>query len=194
MKQTIRILFSVLCLVAGFAAVQANPLPGLYVHVNPADGMQGVILSPGHPTPLTESILHLSVRNESNQPIAHAPVVVSFAPGIVPCPDAQLETVTDENGEAEVTLAGGGCLSAIDGACSIRVNGIEVRAYRNAKSPDWDGIGSDRRVSSGDFIGFARAFNQPAPGGCYDFDNSGLVGGADFAIFARAFNAGSHCP
>jgi hypothetical protein len=63
---------------------------------------------------------------------------------------------TDEDGQAVMTLRGGGCIDDVDQAAVIYVNELVVRNYRNVKSPDWDGASADCRVGLPDLVRFER--------------------------------------
>lgn len=183
-----------LALCSSFAMADV-PEPGL-CSVSPADAVHGVILCPlaGTTGPLTETVNTVTVRNSSNQVIANATVVFLFGPTINVCTTAVHTATTNSSGVCTITLGGGGCQIGA-GACQVKANGITIRDFANAKSPDWDEIFGDRRVGPSDFARFAIHFNTPStPAPCFDYQNIGSVGGSDFATFARAFNRGSNCP
>jgi len=181
-----------LALCSGFAMADV-PEPGL-CNVNPSDGIHGVIVCPAAPTPLTETINTVTVRNLQNQVIANANVVFLFGAAVNVCPSAVHTATTNTSGVCTITLSGGGCLMGA-GACTVKANGVTIREFTNVKSPDWDTFAGNRQVGAPDYAQFAPRFNQGSTvDPCFDYDNTGNVGASDFSIFARAFNRASSCP
>lgn len=162
--------------------------------VIPSDGINGIIICPAAPTPLTETINTVTVRNLQNQTIANATVIFLFGTTINVCPSAVHTATTNASGVCTITVSGGGCATSA-GAGTVKANGVTIREYVNVKSPDWDTFSGDRTVGAGDYAQFAPRFNQGSTTDpCFDYDNNGSVGASDYSIFARAFNRASHCP
>lgn len=188
-------LLSALVLLALCSVTAMADVPdGTKCNVDPSDGLHGVILCPAAPSPIPESVNTITIRNGSNQIIPNATVVFTFGAAVNVCPSAIHTAVTNASGVCTITLSGGGCLIGAD-ACDVTANGQLIRQFSNAKSPDWDHSSGDRFVGPGDYAQFAPRFNGiGTPDACFDYANQGTVNGADYSIFARAFNRGSHCP
>jgi hypothetical protein len=156
--------------------------------VTPCDALNGVVLCPDQPSAIASSIVNMVIRNSSNNPINNAAVNISFGSGLCFCASMVYNTTTNAQGQATLTLRGGGCLTGVSGAAVIRANGVVVRSYSNAKSPDW-APNCDRRVDLGDLIRFA-----PRTDLCFDFDNVGGVDLGDIIIFTSGYTPAHSCP
>lgn len=156
--------------------------------VSPSDALGGVVLCPDQPSAIPSSIINMTIRNSSNNPIANAAVNISFASGLCFCQTMVYNTTTNGSGQATLTLRGGGCLRGVTDAAVIRANGVVIRSYSNAKSPDW-APGCDRRVDLGDLIRFT-----PRTDLCFDFDNNGAVDLGDVIIFTSGYTPAHSCP
>jgi hypothetical protein len=98
-------------------------------------------------------------------------------------------TTTNALGQATLTLRGGGCVNAT-GAAVIRANGVIVRSYDHAKSPDWDGAGCNLAVDLSDLI----RFTTSPPDLCFDFDNDGDKDLSDTILFTSGYTPAHSCP
>jgi len=182
-------LLSSLLALALFASVAAATVPDPpKCTVSPCDALNGVVLAPDLPAPIPASIVTLTIRNSSNNPIPNAAVNVSFGSGLCFCQSMVYNTTTNAQGVATMTLRGGGCLNGVSGAAVFRANGVIVRSYNNAKSPDW-APGCDLVVNLGDLIRFA-----PRTDLCFDFDNGGAVDLGDLIIFTSGYTPAHSCP
>lgn len=156
--------------------------------VTPCDALNGVVLGPDQPAPIPASIVSLVIRNSSNNPIPNAAVNISFGTGLCFCATMVYNTTTNGSGQATLTLRGGGCINGVSGAAVIRANGVIVRSYNNAKSPDW-APGCDLRINLADLVRFA-----PHTDLCHDYDNNGTVNLADVVLFASGYSPSHSCP
>jgi hypothetical protein len=190
MKKLLSALFALaLCSSMALATVPYPP----NCTVSPWDGYNGVVLCPDTPgSPIGQSVGTLTVRNQANNPIANAAVIISFlATGpFCFCSDMVYSTTTNGSGMATLTLRGGGCVRGTDGAALIRANGVQIRDYYNAKSPDWDGVAGNCTVSGPDAVRFAMVPKDL----CFDFDNSGSVDIGDYVVFTSGLTASHNCP
>jgi hypothetical protein len=155
--------------------------------VSPWDALAGVVLGPDTPAPIPASIGALVIRNGSNQPINNAAVNITFLSGLCYCTSMNFNTTTNAQGQATLTLRGGGCIRNTDNAAVIRANGVIIRAYRNAKSPDW-APNCDRRVDLGDLIRFS-----PLTDLCHDYDNNNTLDLSDIIIFTTGYTPAHLC-
>lgn len=155
--------------------------------VAPCDALGGVVLCPDTPAPILSSIVNLVIRNSSNNPINNAAVNIAFGTGLCFCQSMVYNTNTNSSGQATLTLRGGGCLRGVADAVVIRANGVIVRTYLNAKSPDW-APGCDLRVNLSDVIRFT-----PRTDLCFDFDNNGNVDLGDLIIFTSGYTPAHSC-
>lgn len=154
-----------------------------------ADACVGVILCPDIPAVINQSIIFMTIRDEGHIPCPGVPVTIQFGSGpLCFCPTMQYTTTTDYLGRASLTLRGGGCLRDVDQAAVIRANGLIIRDYQNAKSPDWDGMAGNCTVNLGDVVRFVN--RDP----CFDFCNDGTVDIADFVIFGSGYTPSHWCP
>jgi len=160
--------------------------------VTPWDGFNGVILCPDNPSVIPQSVGTLTVRNQANNPIANASVIISFLPSSVWCfcPSMVYTTTTNGSGVATLTLRGGGCIRNTDQAAVIRANGVVIRDYYNAHSPDWDGVGGNCHVAGPDAVRFAAVPKDL----CFDFDNTGAVEVGDYIVFTAGLTPSHNCP
>jgi hypothetical protein len=179
MKKVLSALFA-LALCSGIAAANV-PVPE-NCDVDPADALNGVILGPDSPAPIPASVYTVVLRNIDNQPISGAPVVFEFsAGGLVFCTTAQNSGVTNNQGTAVITLRGGGCKDNQAGAVTVKGNGVPIRNYNNAKSPDWNGVNGDGDVDLQDLVSFRSGIT------CHDYDNANGVGLPDLVIFVSGY-------
>ncbi|MCA9756227.1 MAG: hypothetical protein KDA27_10515 [Candidatus Eisenbacteria bacterium] len=163
--------------------------------VLPCDELDGVVLAPDSPAPIPASEIQVGVRNNNNGPVPNATVVVEFNQGPIQlCPNGVFTAITNEQGIAYLTLAGGGCLSETPLSAVIKANGVTIRNYANVKSPDFDGSGADLVVNLADLVQFSAEFLGNGPAVCHDYDNNGTTDLGDLIIFSPAFVAGAHCP
>jgi len=105
-----------------------------------------------------------------------------------------LEGITDEFGTVEFEVGGSGCSHAVYSACVVKVNGVTVRDYEHAKSPDYDGDSGDGVVNLADLIQFANEFLNASPNECHDYDNTGETTLPDLILFSPPFLHSNHCP
>ena len=159
--------------------------------VYPWDALNGAFLSPSSSPPIEASIAQITVLGFDCEPIGSASVSVEFTPQNQSCPSAVLTGITDDQGRVSIVAEGGGCFEGVF-ACAIKVNGVTIRAYDAAKSPDFDGAGGDGSVSLPDLISFSNAFVGNTPG-CHDYDNDGGTTLADLILFSQAFTSGDQC-
>lgn len=157
--------------------------------VDPTDALNGVVLCPDQPAPIPASIISMVIRNSSNNPIPNAAVNIAFASGLCFCQSMVFNTTTNALGQATLTLRGGGCVNAT-GAAVIRANGVIVRSYDHAKSPDWDGAGCNLAVDLSDLI----RFTTSPPDLCFDFDNDGDKDLSDTILFTSGYTPAHSCP
>jgi hypothetical protein len=169
-------------------AARADEPPLPHITVVPADALNGVVLGPDQPSPISASVLTITVRNANNVPVTNA-VVQLETPGptlVRFCSGQQSYAVTDGQGVAVLTLRGGGCAHGTNAAI-LKVNGLVFRAYTAAKSPDWDGASADGVMNLADFLAFRSADL------CHDYDNNGHKDLADTIIFASAYLPPHQC-
>ena len=164
------------------------PLPD--VTVEPWDSMLGAFFAP---TAIPGNTIHIVVRDTAGAPVANANVTVQVGPAIELCAGAVLVATTNSQGAADITALGGGCQDHVPLSTIIRVSGVTVRSYSDAKSPDYDGSASNLRVDLADLVAFADEFGGAAPSACHDYNNSGTTGLEDLILFAPAFTTGSEC-
>ena len=155
--------------------------------VLPPDTFDGVITSPYTGTPPTAIEFNVNVRNANNDPIPNAFVeLILGVPGNhCLCPAAVLTGTTDANGDVGFAIAAGGCTIGAN-AIKVRANNVDIRAYANLKSPDWDGTMADCTVGLTDFTFFGGAYVIGAPG-CSDYYNDGATDLGDFTTFGACW-------
>jgi hypothetical protein len=159
--------------------------------VQPGDGLLGVVLCPDSPAPIPASIYTVNVRNSANNPIPNAAVTFDFpnppSAGIKFCTTAVNSGTTDALGNVVITLRGGGCSNGANPfACLVKGNGVVIRSYEHAKSPDFDGAGANGSVAGPDLVNF-KANQSPGPPACHDYDNNNVMNLADTIIFASGY-------
>lgn len=165
----------------------ADPPEPWPCEVHPADELEGVVLAPSDPQPIPASVLTILVRDLNYDPVPNAVVVVELHWELRLCEGSELTKLTNEDGIAMIALTGGGCLQQIPSACMIRANGVAIREYRNAKSPDFDGRDPSGRVDLADLVAFIQG------GECHDYNNDDLVNLSDLVIFASGFSPQHSC-
>jgi len=154
---------------------------------------QVAFLSPGA---VSGTTLTITVRNNVNQPISGASVVVTFNSAVKPCVTALHTATTNPSGVCTVTLTGGGCLTGLLGACVITANSVEIRNLLNVRSPD---NGSHTAsvpsgsVTTTDLGYFGDEFKGVVPVGCHDYDNNGVVNTTDLGYFGDAYKLATVC-
>jgi hypothetical protein len=165
------------------------------VTVSPADALNGVVLVPGRPSPRPATLETVTVLTPGGAPVVGATVdLILGGAGTYACPGAVLTGVTNAAGQVTLRTFGGGHVSSTPGAAVVRVDGVVVRDYHNAKSPDFDGASGDGVVDLRDLIAFAGSMLGTAPADWHDYDNNGATDVGDLIIFGDAFLRGSHCP
>jgi len=159
--------------------------------VAPWDGFNGVILCPDTPSVISYTQGTLVIRNQANNPIQNASVIITFLSSSVWCFCGTMTytTTTDNTGTAYLTLRGGGCIQNTDQAAVIKANGVVIRDYYNAKSPDWDGVAGNCHVAGPDAVRFAGVPKDL----CFDFNNTGLVEVADYVVFVSGLTPSHNC-
>jgi hypothetical protein len=188
MKKLLSALFVLaLCSSVAFATV---PDPSKCTVV-PADALNGVVLCPDSPSAIAATNYTITVKNTSGNPISGASVVIEFpAPtNIRFCTTAVNTGTTNASGVCVITLRGGGCqrTSGSTYAAVVKANGVVLRSYYNAKSPDYDGVGPNGLVNLSDLLAFRGAV------GCHDYDNSGTMTLSDTLIFAPGYSPAHSC-
>jgi hypothetical protein len=188
MKKLLSALFVLaLCSSVAFATV---PDPSKCTVV-PADALHGVVLCPDSPSPTAATNYTITVRNTSNVVISGASVSIEFPTptNIKFCTTAVNTGTTSSLGVAVVTLRGGGCqrTSGTTYAVVVKANGVVIRTYYNAKSPDYDGLGPSGAVDLSDLLSFRGAV------GCHDYDNTGDMTLSDTLIFAPGYQPKHTC-
>jgi hypothetical protein len=181
-----------LALSASLAAADV-PDPA-FCEVQPSDALNGSVLCPQSPFPIPSSINTITVRNSSNVPIPNASVVWQFTALNNICPTTVLTGNTNGIGELTLTLGGGGCAHNVPSASVVKANGVTIRAYSNAKSPDYDGASGDGVVNLADLIKFSNEFLGVDPSECHDYDNNGDTNLGDLIIFSTPFVNSNSCP
>jgi hypothetical protein len=164
--------------------------------LGPAGGAPSTKVALIAPGPLSGTSLTITVRNGSNNVIPTASVQVVFNGQIAICANAVHSVSADGSGVAHINLRGGGCLTGVNGACSIIANGVEILNVPNVRSPDnasHTACVPSKSVAIGDLTFFADEFLQIAPAGCHDYNNSLNVDIADLPYFGDAFVASLQC-
>jgi len=160
--------------------------------VVPADALNGVVTCPDNPGPIAATVYTITVKNSANNPIPNAAVAIEFPvpTNIRNCTSAQNTGTTNTSGICIITLRGGGCqvTSGAVYACLVKANGVVIRSYYNAKSPDYDGVGPNGTVNLQDLL----AFRNPTPG-CHDYNNDTFMNLQDTLIFAPAYSPLHSC-
>jgi len=146
-----------------------------------------VVLAPDVPSPIPSSIGTLTIRNSNNQPINNAAVNITFGSGLCYCATMNFNATTNAQGVATLTLRGGGCIDNVANAAVIRANGVIIRAYNNAKSPDW-APGCDLRINLSDLLRQS-PLNDP----CHDYDNNGVQNLSDILLFTTGYTPAHSC-
>lgn len=162
--------------------------------VQPADALNGVVCCPNIPSALAASVNTITVKNDSNQPIANASVVVLLTAANNICPAAVLTGTTNASGIVTITVAAGGCADGVPSAAVIKANGVTFRQYANCKSPDYDGAAGNGLCNLADLIAFSAEFNALNPAGCHDYTNDSATNLSDLIIFGEGFSGAKHCP
>lgn len=159
---------------------------------------QVAFLSPG---PINGTSITVTVRNNANQPIGNASVVVTFNSEIGICSNAVHSGTTSNvtgplKGTVVITLKGGGCQTATAGACIITANGQEIRNLYNVRSPDNEGHTTsipDGRVNTQDLSAFGDEYVNGPAGQCHDYDIQNGCNTQDLGLFGDAYALGTTC-
>jgi hypothetical protein len=142
------------------------------------------------------------LRPDCETPIAGAVIEIlvgGMAGGMTrPCNIWDAVKYTDENGTAVFRMLGGGCYKGED-ALVIRANGMELRSFEAAMSPDyagWDNEGqpgrSDLSMTPVDLAAFMASYRGGiGSASCHDYDNSGMTDPPDLAVFCKAYAGGA---
>lgn len=191
MKKLLSALFVLaLCSSVAFATV---PDPSK-CSVVPADALNGVVVCPDSPSPTNATKYTVTVKNSAGNPINGASVAVEYPvpTNIKNCTSAVNTGTTTTSGQVVLTLRGGGCqvTSGAVYAVLFKANGVVIRSYYNAKSPDFDGSGPNGSVNLQDLLQFVANFTTP---GCHDYDNTGSMSLSDTLIFAPAYGPQHTC-
>jgi len=189
MKKLLSALFVLaLCSSVAFATV---PDPSK-CSVTPADALNGVVTCPDSPAPITATIYTITVKNSAGNPIPNASVAIEFPvpTNIKFCTTYVNTGTTNSSGVCNITLRGGGCqrTSGTVYAALVKANGVVIRSYYNAKSPDYDGVGPNGLVNLQDLL----AFRSPTVG-CHDYNNDNSMNLSDTLIFAPAYGPLHSC-
>ena len=190
-----RFAFALLALSLSVSVAKSDLPDPSFSTVTPSDLLNGVCLIPpvigGDVPAIAENVV--VVRDFVNQPVVGGTVVFEFTSLTNTCPTGVFTGVTDANGEVTITLTGGGCAHIVPVAATIKVNGVTIRAYENAKSCDYDGASGDGQVGLPDLIKFSREFLALDPNECHDYNNDGTTGIEDLVPFSVAFVRGGDC-
>jgi hypothetical protein len=157
--------------------------------VSPGDALNGLVVAPDSPSPITATVETITVRNSANNPIPNANVVIEYpAPTTIKnCTTALNSGVTGITGQVVLTLRGGGCKTGT-GSGLVKANGVVIRTYNAVKSPDWDGAAASGTMTLGDLLSF-----RVVTPGCHDYNNDGFMNLQDTLIFAAAYTPGHSC-
>lgn len=161
--------------------------------VTPADALNGMIVCPRIPSALSASVLTITVKNASNNPINNAAVVVILTAANPTCSNAVLTANTNASGVATITVAASGCANGVPASGIVKANGVTIRNYNNVKSPDFDGAAGDGFVNLSDLVKFANEFNNIDPAACHDYTNDGFCNLSDLIPFSEAFAGAKKC-
>jgi hypothetical protein len=191
-ETTMRIILVALLVTAywlsGAAPCVAEVLDPSQCSALPCDLFYGMIFTPYGESvdPPLLSEVNVTVRNWNGQPVpnAYVEVVVGTPGNHLFCAHAVLSAITDDEGQATLNIAGGGCTED-NYAVRIIANGVPIRQYENLKSPDY-ADGPDGEVSLPDFVTFGNAMMAGAPG-CTDYFNDGVTGLDDFVGFSQGW-------
>ena len=186
--QVVSVLILLFVLIAPSAGTSVVPDPE-QCSVVPADDSL-LVIAPKFPAPIGASMQTVTIRDANGDPIPYALVQFLFAPGLVSCVTSN-EGTTGPNGVVVIPLAGGGCLRDFPGAVRVAANGVPIRSYGHAKSPDFNGVEGDLRVNLQDLLDFTANLASP---GCHDYDGNGTMNLSDTLIFSPAFAPQHTCP
>ena len=156
--------------------------------VMPCDLFMGVLMCPygvGSAPPQVTAFT-VEIINGAGMPVPNAYVeIIALVPGNHQfCANAGLTGITDENGQVEMNVSGGGCTLGMD-AVVISANGVFIRVYDRLISPDYSGE-PDLEVSLPDFTFFGSAMIQ-GHAGCTDYFDDGTTGLDDFSAFGECW-------
>jgi hypothetical protein len=182
-----------ICLIfCGTAAASVVPDPSKCVVVGNISEY-GLLVAPG---PLSGTSLTITVLDATYHPIPGASVWVVFDPSIHTCENAQIIATANGQGICTLQLRAGGCVRNGAVACALVANGVEIRRYRDVKSPDNAGhqnSAPDGAVAISDLAFFADEFLGVAAAACHDYDNDGACDIADMPFFGDSFTSGIAC-
>jgi hypothetical protein len=188
-----KVLLSLLGLALTSTMAFADVPDASYCTVIPADDFGGLVLAPNLPAPIPASINVVTVKNNTNTIIVGASVVVTLGSANVLCGTTVLTGTTNSSGQTTITLGGGGCAHNVPLSGIIKANGVTIRSYANAKSPDYDGASGNRSVTLADLIQFSNEFLDGAPNECHDYDNNANTGLSDLITFSPTFANPNSC-
>lgn len=188
-----KLLVIALALVAFATAASADVPDQTKCTVVPADALNGMIVCPRIPSALTASILTITVKNSSNNPINNASVIVILTAANPTCPNAVLTATSNASGVATITVAASGCANGVPASGIVKANGVTIRSYSNVKSPDFDGAAGDGFTNLSDLVKFANEFNNIDPAACHDYTNDGACNLSDLIPFSEAFAGAKKC-
>jgi hypothetical protein len=163
------------------------------------DATQRLLLIPDNDgtNPSAFGAFTVTVRNDGCVAIPNAIVEVTLGGGDRTrlCGTAVYTQVTDAHGVATFNIAGGGCYKGPN-AVMIRANGVMIRNFQIAMSPDYAGYDNagipsrwDLAVTVLDFASFAMAVHN-GDSTCHDYDNNGVTGATDVSVFGQLWNGG----
>jgi hypothetical protein len=184
MKKVLIALFAVT--VCSMIAMADVPDPA-NCSVTPSDALDGAVLCPASPSAIDASVNTIVVHNGDDDPIPGASVEVLFTALNNICPSAVLTGTCDSTGTVTITFEGGGCAHVVPSAAVVKANGVTIRDYQNAKSPDYDGASGNGTVDLSDLIDFSNQFLDVEPNECHDYDNNGNTGLEDLIVFGGPF-------
>ncbi len=159
--------------------------------VTPSDAMNGLFMAPILPTPISASVITVTVRNSCDDVVPSAGVEVVLTPSNSACPTAVLFGTTNSEGAVTLSLGGGGCVYDVPLAGLIKANGVVIRSYDHVRSSDGDANGV---VDLADLVEFSAEFLGTSSTKCHDYDDDGMASLKDLILFAPGFVDGNHCP
>ena len=148
----------------------------------------------GAPNPHPLADLYVTVRNFANVPIPNAYVEVVFSTlcddPVCMCDGIILDGYTDPTGLVIINLGYGGCCYVEGGAAvAVYAEGVVVRAFEYAVSPDWDEVEGNCIMGLADFTVFGNYWVS-GEGGCTDYDGDGATALIDFTTFGQGWVQG----
>ncbi|MDM7913749.1 MAG: hypothetical protein QUU85_00580 [Candidatus Eisenbacteria bacterium] len=192
-------LFFAFCALALVATVANADVPDPSNCSTSLDGPQRVLLIPDEngTSPVSQATFTVTVKNAANNPINNAIVEILIG-GIADnktklCASETTSYTTNVAGQATINLGGGGCYKGPN-AIVIRANGVEIRNFNAAVSPDYGGSDNaglpglwSLSVTLADFTALSAAFGNPNNPSCHDYNNDGLMTLTDFTVFGQSW-------